>query len=144
MEMRYAGFWKRVAALLIDTVLTMLVGGLIGAMIGLVIAVSAKGVDIQSAAMEGVFNLIGLVIGWVYFASMESSSYQATLGKMALGIRVCDLDGNRVSFGRASGRHFAKILSAVLLLVGYVMAAFTAKKQGLHDMIASTLVIDKV
>lgn len=144
MEMRYAGFWKRVAAILIDTVLTMLVGGLIGAMIGLVIAVSAKGVDIQSAAMEGVFNLIGLVIGWVYFASMESSSYQATLGKMALGIRVCDLDGNRVSFGRASGRHFAKILSAVLLLVGYVMAAFTAKKQGLHDMIASTLVIDKV
>lgn len=144
MEMRYAGFWKRVAALLIDTVITMVVGGLIGGMMGLMLAVTNPTVDMDTGSMEAVFNLIGLLIGWVYFASMESSSYQATLGKMALGIRVCDLDGNRISFGRASGRHFAKILSGVLLLVGYLMAAFTAKKQGLHDMMASTLVIDKV
>lgn len=144
MEIRYAGFWKRVAAILIDMVVTMLVGGLIGAMIGLIIATKGHNVDLESSGMEAFFNLTGIVIGWVYFASMESSTYQATLGKMALGIRVCDLDGNRVSFGRASGRHFAKMLSALLLLVGYVMAAFTAKKQGLHDMIASTLVIDKV
>jgi uncharacterized RDD family membrane protein YckC len=74
---------------------------------------------------------------------MESSARQATLGKMALGIVVTDLDGNRIGFGRATGRYFAKILSALILLIGFIMAAFTQKKQGLHDIIAGTLVVKK-
>ena len=74
---------------------------------------------------------------------LESSANQATVGKMALGIQVTDLQGNRISFGRALGRTLAKILSGLILLIGYIMAAFTEKKQGLHDMIAGTLVVKK-
>jgi uncharacterized RDD family membrane protein YckC len=74
---------------------------------------------------------------------MESSKYQSTLGKAVLGIKVTDLKGNRISFGRASGRFFAKIISSLTLGVGYIMIAFTEKKQGLHDMIAECLVVKK-
>lgn len=80
------------------------------------------------------------MINWLYFALLESSSMQGTLGKKALGMIVTDLDGNRIGFGRATGRYFAKFLSAIILLIGFVMVAFTQRKQGLHDIIASTLV----
>jgi uncharacterized RDD family membrane protein YckC len=83
------------------------------------------------------------VAGWLYFAMMESSNKMATLGKMAIGIKVTDLNGNRISFGRATGRYFAKILSGMILMIGYIMAGFTEKKQALHDMIASCLVVMK-
>jgi uncharacterized RDD family membrane protein YckC len=86
-------------------------------------------------------NIVGVILGWLYFALMESSSRQGTLGKMALGIKVTDLSGNAISFGRATVRHFGKILSTIILLAGYLMVAFTAKKQGLHDMIAGCLVV---
>jgi uncharacterized RDD family membrane protein YckC len=72
---------------------------------------------------------------------LESSSMQATLGKMALGLKVTDLNGKQISFGKATGRYFAKIISAIILLIGFIMVAFTEKKQGLHDMIAGTLVV---
>jgi uncharacterized RDD family membrane protein YckC len=81
--------------------------------------------------------------GWLYFALMESSSKQGTLGKMALSIVVTDVNGNRITFGRATGRYFGKILSGLILYIGYIMVAFTEKKQGLHDMIAGTLVVNK-
>jgi uncharacterized RDD family membrane protein YckC len=71
---------------------------------------------------------------------MESSSYQGTLGKMIFGLKVTDLYGNRISFERATGRNFAKILSAMILGIGYLMVAFTERKQGLHDLLAGTLV----
>ncbi len=74
---------------------------------------------------------------------MESSSQQATLGKIALGIMVTDLSGNRISFARASGRHFTKILSGIILYIGFIMAGFTEKKQALHDIIADCLVVKK-
>ncbi len=80
---------------------------------------------------------------WLYYALFESSSKQATLGKMALGIVVTDIDGNRISFGRANARFWSKIISGMILGIGFLMAAFTEKKQGLHDMIAGTLVIKK-
>jgi len=72
---------------------------------------------------------------------MESSVWQATLGKKTLGLRVTDLQGNRISFGRASGRFFGRIISGLTLFIGYIMAGFTEKKQALHDIIASCLVI---
>lgn len=126
----YAGFWKRVAASLIDGIICAIAGGMAGG----ILAVIGAG---------RVAPLAGLLIGWLYSALMESSPSQATFGKMALGIVVTDLNGERISFGRATGRHFGKILSGITLCIGYLMVAFTERKQGLHDMVASTLVIDK-
>jgi uncharacterized RDD family membrane protein YckC len=86
-------------------------------------------------------TIILLVFGsWLYEALMESSSYQATLGKMIFGMKVTDLSGNRISFGRATGRHFAKWISGMILGIGYIMVGFTERKQGLHDLLAGTLV----
>jgi len=84
-----------------------------------------------------------LVLVWLYFAMMESSVYQATLGKMALGLQVTDRQGNRIGFARASGRFFGKIVSGMILLIGYMMAGWTERKQALHDMLADTLVVRK-
>jgi uncharacterized RDD family membrane protein YckC len=85
-----------------------------------------------------------LALHWLYFAAMESSERQATIGKSVLSLRVTDYEGRRISFGRATGRFFAKIVSGMVpLLIGYIMAAFTEKKQALHDMIAGTLVLRK-
>lgn len=139
--MQYASFWKRLGAMLIDGIgllivvgiplwiLNMVLGGLMGNM---------------GKALGGLIDLVvRTVVYWLYFAYMESSEYQATLGKKLLGLQVTDLEGNRISFARATGRYFAKILSAIIFLVGYFMAAFTERKQGLHDILAKTLVLDK-
>jgi uncharacterized RDD family membrane protein YckC len=77
----------------------------------------------------------------LYYSLMESSPWQATLGKRALGLQVTDLHGNRISFGRATGRYFAKIVSGLTLSIGYLMAGFTRRKQALHDIISECLVI---
>jgi len=90
-----------------------------------------------------VSRILMIVIGWLYYALMESSVRQATLGKMALGLMVTDLNGQKISFDRATGRHFAKIISALILFIGFLMAGFTRRKQALHDMIAGCLVIRK-
>jgi uncharacterized RDD family membrane protein YckC len=85
-----------------------------------------------------------MIATWLYFAWMESSETQGTLGKMALALIVTDMQGNRISFGRASGRFFAKIITGMVpLAIGYIMAGFTEKKQALHDIIASCLVMRK-
>jgi uncharacterized RDD family membrane protein YckC len=142
----YAGFWLRFVAYLIDYALTYAVGFVVGFGIGFAIAAAAgpngnaNNVQLVVTLVSG---LVGMIISWLYWALMESSEKQATLGKMALGLKVTDLAGNRISFGRASGRFFAKILSGLLLCIGYIMVAFTDKKQGLHDQIASTLVVKK-
>jgi uncharacterized RDD family membrane protein YckC len=86
-------------------------------------------------------NLAVTVISWLYFALMESSGSQGTLGKRLLGIRVTDLQGGRIGFGKATGRYFGKILSGMVFMVGFLMAGFTEKKQALHDMLAGTLVV---
>jgi ssDNA-binding Zn-finger/Zn-ribbon topoisomerase 1 len=80
---------------------------------------------------------------WVYFAVLESSEWQATLGKMVCGLIVVDEYDNRISFARATGRYFAQILSALILGIGFIMVAFTRRKQGLHDLLAGTLVTRK-
>jgi uncharacterized RDD family membrane protein YckC/Tfp pilus assembly major pilin PilA len=131
----YAGFWRRLAAYLVDWVVLMVAM----VVVGMVLGVMALGDD-QST---GVIYLMSFVGSWLYSAIMESSSRQATLGKMALGICVTDLRGERIGFGRATGRYFAKILSSLILGIGYVMAGFTRRRQGLHDMVAGTLVVKK-
>lgn len=84
-----------------------------------------------------------ILFGWLYFTGLESSLMKATFGKIALGIIVTDLDGNRISFGRANGRYWCKYISALILMIGYIMAGFTEKKQALHDTMANTLVVKK-
>ena len=130
--MAYAGFWLRVVAAIIDGVIVEVGVTAIGLGIGMGMAGHGQ------AAAGG---LIGLVVGVLYFCGLESSARQATLGKMAVGIKVTDEAGNRISFGRALGRYFAKLLSAAILMLGFLMVAWTAKKQGLHDLIAGTLVV---
>jgi uncharacterized RDD family membrane protein YckC len=99
------------------------------------------------ATMVPIFllGMLGLmIIHWLYFAGMESSARQGTIGKSVMSLRVSDLDGKRISFGHATGRFFAKIVSGMIpFLIGYLMAAFTEKKQALHDLIAGTLVLGK-
>ncbi len=121
----YAGFWKRFAALLIDSVVVSIASGLI------------------TAATVGVGTIAFLVLPWLYEALMLSSEKQATLGKMALEIAVTDINGKRLTFARATGRHFAKWVSALIIGIGFLMAAFTERKQALHDMIAETLVVNR-
>lgn len=92
-------------------------------------------------AAYSTFIIIAVTISWLYYALMESSQRQATLGKLAAGIKVTDVNGNRISFLQATGRYFAKILSGLMFGIGYLMIIFTEKKQGLHDILAGTLVV---
>jgi uncharacterized RDD family membrane protein YckC len=127
--MKYAGFWKRVVASIIDSVILIPASFLVGAL-------QAFG----GAYVEGF--IVGIVLSWLYFAISESQSWQATLGKKLMGIKVTDLHGQQISFARASGRYVSKFLSYITLGLGYVMVAFTKRKQGLHDLVAETLVIE--
>lgn len=136
----YAAFGTRFVAALLDGIITMVGSFIVGFVFGAVMAAGGTA-DLQALELMG--NLLGMVIAWLYSAVMESSPAQATLGKMAMGIKVTDLDGGPISFGRATGRHFGKIISGLLLLIGYIMAAFTERKQALHDIMAGCLVVRK-
>ena len=102
--------------------------------------------EIPAAMISAILfvSLASILLAWIYNAAMESSRHQGTLGKMALGLTVTDLGGRPIGFGLASGRYFAKIITGLIPLgIGYAMAGFTEKKQALHDMIASCLVLRK-
>lgn len=158
----YAGFWWRFLAYLIDDIILSFASAIvlipIWAVMGFGIFAAGKweGIDwdFDSGVDPSAWGFIGSIIGlslltallavaieWLYFSLMESSKYQATLGKMAVSARVTDLEGNRISFARATGRFFGKIISGMILMIGYIMAGFTEKKQALHDLMAGTLVI---
>lgn len=151
----YAGFWRRFVAWLIDAILISMVSFIviipILGLVGLGIGFGAMSDEPEAAAgfilaaigayMFAIFVLE--IAGWLYFAIMESSEKMGTLGKIAMGIIVTDTEGKRISFGRATGRYFAKILSGMIFLIGYIMAGFTQRKQALHDILASCLVVMK-
>lgn len=124
----YASFGQRFAASIIDFIILLVFSLIIG-----LIFIGVTGSDVG-------LQLMGMILGVAYKAGMESSSYQGTFGKKAMGIKVTDLQGKRISFGRAVGRYFASYLSALLLGIGYLCALFTAKKQTLHDLMAGTVV----
>lgn len=141
---RYGGFWIRFVAVVIDSFIVSAVVYPVSFIIAIGIAgagyaVSMPRMGVQLVTMVSAFSL-GIVGNWLYEAMLLSSSRQATIGKLILHLRVTDLDGHRISFGRATARHFAKYLSGMILAIGYIMAAFTARHQALHDMIAGTLV----
>ena len=138
----YAGFWYRFLAYLIDSLLMSVVLFPLGLVVGL--GIGPRGVDENTpelAVANMGLNVFSILTGWLYYAFLESSSWQGTVGKKLLGLRVTDLDGNRISFGRATGRYFGMILSGMICFIGFIMVAFTEKRQGLHDIMASTLVL---
>lgn len=156
----YAGFWLRLVAYIIDSILLLL--GL-GVCVGLVAAVLGAGffrnLSHLGDEVNGAPNVFGpifvlAILGfmfvfiaatWLYYGWFESSEHQGTPGKMALGLIVTDTEGRRVTFARASGRYFSKIITGLIpFFIGYIMAGFTQRKQALHDMIASCLVLRRV
>jgi uncharacterized RDD family membrane protein YckC len=135
---QFGGFWLRFCAVFIDGIILQVIQLPIG------LALGTAPWQNQPEVGPALLNMVlGIVIAWLYSALQESSEAQATLGKRAVGLIVTDTRGNRISFGRASGRHFAKIISGLILAIGYIMAAFTERKQALHDMMADTLVLKK-
>lgn len=132
-NIRYAGFWNRFLAMVLD-------GFIFG--IPFYIVLPKKSVSASGGPAFAIIILLYAAI-WGIFAAFESSKLMATPGKKAMGIIVTDLNGNRVSFGRAFGRNAAKLLSYIIILIGFLMAGLSSKKQGLHDMITGCLVIKK-
>lgn len=154
----YAGFGSRLVAWIIDVIIIAALQSFVVmpvmAMLGLGIASqienSGEFSDAEAIGMVGAIIaaasslfIITFAISILYFAILESSKSQGSVGKMALGIKVVDMDGQQVSFGKALLRSIGKIISGMIMYIGYLMAAFTDKKQGLHDMIAGTLVVKK-
>ena len=138
----YAGFWLRFAAYLIDTIILGLVFVPLGLILGVVLAATGNEQDSDlMLAVNGGINVGSIIVGWLYSSLLESSSWQGTVGKKLIGLRVTDLNGYRLGFGQATGRYFGKILSSLICLVGFIMVAFTEKHQGLHDQLAGTLVV---
>jgi uncharacterized RDD family membrane protein YckC len=140
--MEYAGFWRRFAALAIDAILL----GIIQTIIMMVFVggvMATDGGEEAAGAAVLIINLAMIVAGWLYFAIMESSKRQATLGKMMIGIVVTDVNGQPIGFGKATGRYFGKLVSGIILGIGYLMVAFTQRKQALHDIMAGCLVVRK-
>jgi len=150
----YAGFWLRVLAHLIDGSITgavlcaLLIPLALATGVGSALRNIHPGEEVDPAIIFAFISslwiliLAGILGSWLYYAYCESSEWQATPGKKVLNVIVTDLNGNRISFGRASGRFFAKMISGLIPLgIGYIMAGFTDKKQALHDMIASCLVL---
>jgi uncharacterized RDD family membrane protein YckC len=155
---RYAGFWLRFVAYLVDG---LIVGIPVAILVIVFIAIfgglaalhlpnvnnpnpdPAQVVGFLAAIFAAILPiiLVSVAFSWLYFAMMESSAKQATLGKAMLSLRVTDYNGQRISFGRATGRYFSKIITNLVpLAIGWILAGFTERKQALHDFIAGTLV----
>lgn len=134
----YGGFWIRVVALVIDVVILSIASGVLATVLGVPL-VPDDPYNVSPSMMWA--NLGSVVLFWLYFALLESSERGATVGKMAMGLRVVTGDGRRLTFLNATGRYFAKILSSLFLGFGYLMVGFTERKRGLHDMIANTVVV---
>lgn len=147
--MQYATFWKRTAAYLIDAIIYGLIIGFINNFLGLVLAI-VIGVNNQGGepplsalfASFGIILCVQFAIFIAYYVWPEASSWQATIGKKILGLKVMDLQGQRISFIRSLWRHIAMIFSSIILCIGYLMCFWTEKKQCLHDMLADCVVLD--
>ena len=139
----HAGFWMRFAAYLIDGLILMPVFAVMEFALVIPVVVSHRGQG-DPGAFLGIYLvawLVMAVVWWLYYAFFESSKLQATPGKLALALQVTDLQGRRLGFGRATARFFGKIVSRVILDIGYMMAGWTVRKQALHDMMADTCVV---
>lgn len=145
---QYGGFWIRFLAMIIDHLILNAAFLPIASMFGLFHFAALGRIDheiepgdiaVLFAGLSSLFALL-FVGQWLYEALLTSSAWQATVGKKILGLKVTDDSGNRISFGRATGRYFSKIISGMILYIGFIMAGFTDRKKALHDMIAGTVV----
>jgi uncharacterized RDD family membrane protein YckC len=158
MNTNYAGFWLRFVALIIDGIIIGVAQSFIIvpilAVAGLGFASGVENMDFSDPgetagmivgiiALVGTYWILATIIQILYFTFMESSKYQATIGKMALGLIVTDMNGAPLDFSKALIRNLSKIVSNVTMLIGYIMAGFTEKNQALHDIIAGALVVKK-
>ena len=145
--MRYAGFWVRFWALMVDALILMSLWSVPLLLMSLWMGKTLLEVATLETVSEAPFiallilPIAGFVIHWLYFACFESGGWQATPGKRLMGLRVTDLAGKRISFARAAGRWLSKILSSSILYIGFILVGLTDKKQGLHDKIVDTLVL---
>lgn len=159
-HLAYGGFWLRFVAYLIDSLIIsavvfvaaffvalffMMIGALIGANFSQMTSSNSENANPATVVLMILMELViwgmVMVLTWLYFAKLESGPEQATYGKRVMGLRVTDLAGQRIGFGRATGRFFGKFISGMILEIGFIMAGFTERKQALHDMIAGTLVV---
>lgn len=129
----YAGFWRRFAAAILDFLILILPLAVVSIVVALITGPKSSATAIADLSMPFVV--------WLYFAIMESSRAQATVGKRVFGVRVADLEGDAVSFLRASARFFSKIFSILSLGIGFLAVPFTRRKQALHDVVAGCLVV---
>jgi uncharacterized RDD family membrane protein YckC len=153
----YAGFWLRFVAYLVDAVvlgifaIPILIGAAMLLGLGSIITDIhnhrgdfENGLPPAFIGFIALCSLIGLVGTWLYHAILESSDWQATLGKRIIGLQVTDMAGARVTFARATGRHFGKFITSLIpLFIGYILAGFTEKKQAVHDMLSGCMVLRK-
>ena len=128
-----AGFWLRVVAFIVDYALLLIVGG--------AMMMGAAGVG-GTELVEPVYWL-WVLITFLYWPVLESTSLRATIGKAMVGLVVADVDGGGLSFVRSLLRNLAKIISAIPLFIGFLLAAFTTRKQALHDLITKAVVLRK-
>jgi uncharacterized RDD family membrane protein YckC len=122
----YASFWKRLAAIIIDSII-----------IAAVFIFAAIFLSVE------IYYIIALFGSWLYFSLQESGPMQATVGKRAMKIKVVGENGERISFGKATGRHFGKIISGFILYIGYLMVLWDSRRQGLHDKLAGTYIVEE-
>jgi len=152
--LNYAGFWIRFVAIIIDGLLLNFITfilivpilGLIGfASFGLseLTEMEPEEMGLAVVALLAPLSIANIILYWLYFALQQSSTWQATIGKRAVGIMVTDLNGERLTFTTASVRYLGRVISNMTMLIGYIIAGFTQKKQALHDMIAGTYVVYK-
>lgn len=146
--MQYANIGKRSLAFFLDLIIWLVLTSIIyGLVTGFLPALfPALFIDItttSTGASDQLFWLIFIIVGWPYHSINHSSPRQATLGKRAFGLIVSDLNENKISFSRASGRYFCFVLLTVLVLVDFLSVPFTENSQALHDLITRTVVIKK-
>ena len=149
----YGKFWPRFAAAFIDGLILWIPGKILGMVMGADILITQlikryttgdQEMDLgHVVAIVFVYELLAITIAWLYSAILESGPQQATFGKRALGLVVTDLHGERISFAKATGRHFGKYISSLILCIGYLMNIWDERGQTLHDKLAGTLVIKK-
>lgn len=146
---KYAGFWWRFLATALDlvilTILTTVMGGVAGGLLGLQYAAHGVPLDAQTeASFRAAGFLAGVTTQWLYYTLFESSRWQATPGEKMCGLLVTDTQGGRIGFGKANGRYWGSVISALLLCIGFLMIGWTKRKQGLHDKMAGTLVLRRL
>ena len=132
-KIHFNSFFKRFCAYVIDIIILFVLVHIID-----------KSLDMVDMLPPLDARFLGYyALGVLYFAIQESSAYQATLGKRLLGLAVCNLEGERISLVRAIFRNVLRIINLMIFSIGYLLILFTPKEQGLHDLIAKTLVIDE-